>query len=139
MLLSGLLVKSHAQFTQLDLGINGLTCSQCSRSVDMQLRKLAFVQGVQMDLKHTQAIIQLKKEERVNIAAVAKAVEDAGFSVRYLKAKVQPGFFVKETKQDCWTVGEDAYVLLQSRDAGQVASLQFVGKEYMPRQEFKVY
>lgn len=105
----------------------------------MQLRKLPFVENVQMDLKHTRAIIQLKKAVPVDIAAVAKAVENAGFSVQHLKAEVQEGFFVKEANQDCWLVRDDAYVLLQPSGNGQVASLQFVGKEYMPKQEFKNY
>lgn len=66
------------------LGINGLTCSQCSRSVEMQLRKLNFVQDIKMDLKATEAKVYLKDNRNWDWYAFPKAIEDAGFSIRNL-------------------------------------------------------
>lgn len=42
-----------AQFNRVEIGVNGLTCSQCSRGVETERRKLDFVRDVQLDLQHT--------------------------------------------------------------------------------------
>src|ERR1700744_4870126 len=82
-------VVSYAQITEVDLGVNGLTCSQCSRSVEMRIRKLDFVKDVQMNLEHTEGKIFFKENKKVDIDKIAQAVVDAGFSVRTLKATIQ--------------------------------------------------
>src|SRR5579885_2179698 len=81
-----LTVASNAQFTQVELGVDGLTCSACTRSVEMGLRKLDFVKDVKMNLDNTNGVITFKEGIPVSIEKLAKAVSDAGFSVRYLQA-----------------------------------------------------
>lgn len=66
------------------VGINGLTCSQCSRSVEMQLRKLSFIKDIEMDLKATVAKVYLHDNRNWDWYAFPKAVQDAGFSIRNL-------------------------------------------------------
>ncbi|MEP7169040.1 MAG: heavy metal-associated domain-containing protein [Bacteroidota bacterium] len=75
-----------AQFIQAEIGVDGLTCSACSRSVEMSIRKLNFVQDVKMNLDSTNGIVLFKKSSNVEIEKVARAVFNAGYSVRYLKA-----------------------------------------------------
>src|SRR5690606_14870988 len=74
-------LNSQAQFSSAVININGLTCSQCSRSVEMQLKKISSIQKIDMDLKHTTATIHFKQNVTVDLTAVAKAVTNAGFSV----------------------------------------------------------
>src|ERR1700759_2288056 len=81
----------RAQFTWAEIGVDGLTCSACTRSVEMQIRKLDFVDSVSMNLEHTDGKIFFKKGAAVNIEKISQAVVDAGFSVRYLRA----GFLFK--------------------------------------------
>ena len=76
----------YAQFKEVTVGVNGLTCSQCSRSVEMRIRKLAFVADVKMNLEHTEGRIFFKKGDKVNVDKIAAAVVDAGFSVRFWHA-----------------------------------------------------
>ncbi len=45
--------NSKAQFTSAELGVDGLTCSACTRSVELSIRKLDFVKDVQMNLDNT--------------------------------------------------------------------------------------
>ena len=98
-------VRSNAQFVSAMIGVNGLTCSACTRTVEMSIRKLAFVENVTMNLENTEGSITFKANSEVDIEKISKAVFDAGFSVRYLKAvfhfsgeQVQAGNCVKSGK-----------------------------------------
>ncbi len=131
---------AHAQFTQASVGVNGLTCSQCSRSVEMQLRKLPFVKEVSMDLGRTEGTIRFRDKEPVNISAIARAVKDAGFSVRYLEADIDPAT-VQLSGKGCFQFNGDAYYVSQpdGLTSGKVLRLQFVGNDYAPRSAQKGY
>lgn len=76
----------HAQFTTADIAVNGLTCSQCSRSVEMSLKRLDFIEEVEMNLQEPTAHIIFKKNKKVDFAKMATAVKDAGFAVRHIKS-----------------------------------------------------
>ena len=73
-----------AQYTSARIGVNGLTCSACTRSVEMSIRKLPFIENVEMNLENTDGILKFKKGQEVDIFKIAQAVVDAGFSVRFL-------------------------------------------------------
>lgn len=75
---------SAQKITKLEVGINGLTCSQCSRSVEMQLQKLSFLSVIDMDLQNTKANLQIANIGKVDLYAIPKAISDAGFSIRSL-------------------------------------------------------
>lgn len=130
----------HAQFTRASLGINGLTCSQCSRSVEMQLRKLSFVKDVIMDLEQTQGTVIFGENKKVNIEAIAKAVRDAGFSVRFVKADLDLSK-INLNAADCFMLDGNSYTILnlKGKIQGPILHLQFVGKGYMPGNERKAY
>src|SRR5688500_13143650 len=72
----------------VDIGINGLTCSMCSRSVEMSLRRLDFVHNVLMSLETTEGRIFFKQNASINLDQIAKAVVDAGFSVRFVSLQM---------------------------------------------------
>jgi len=127
----------RAQFAKASIGVNGLTCSQCSRSVEVELRKLDFIRNVSMDLEHTQGTILFKDKAKVNIAAIAKAVKNAGFSVRFLKAELDVTLAAPENQ--CLKYRGDTYFLLKPLGNKETATLQFIGKEYMPGKELKRY
>jgi copper chaperone CopZ len=131
--------RAEAQFQKAGLGINGLTCSQCSRSVEMQLRKLSFVQDVRMDLEHTEGVITFKENKPVNIKAIAQAVKDAGFSLRYLDADIKmEGIEIAEN--GCFQLYGDAYYMLRGTAKDKTAlKLRFLGKDFMPKSELKRY
>jgi len=76
---------SIAGIKWVDVGVNGLTCSMCTRSVEMSLRKLDFVDSVVMSLETTEGRIFLEQNVPVNFEQIAKAVVNAGFSVRFMK------------------------------------------------------
>lgn len=108
MLLFGELKVARAQFTEFRFGVNGLTCSQCTRSVEQQLKKLDFVEQVHMDLERTTGKIIPKEGVRVQPKAIAKAISDAGFSIRFLEAELHTSAITQQ-QSACFTYQGTAY------------------------------
>ena len=130
--------QTKAQFSEAEIGVNGLTCSQCSRSVEFSIKKLDFVKEVQMDLEHTQGKINFKPGMKVYIEKIAKAVEDAGFSVRYLTADfvfdnitINAGY--------CFPYENRLYqfVKTETKNLKGTTQLKFIGKSFLPKKEYK--
>ena len=71
----------------VDIGVNGLTCSMCTRSVEMSIRRLDFVDTVVMSLEKAEGRIYFESNLPVNFEQIAKAVVNAGFSVRFIKVQ----------------------------------------------------
>jgi len=128
----------HAQYKEAEIGINGLTCSQCSRSVELRIRKLAFVKDVQMNLEHTEGRVFFKEGEKVEIGKIASAVKDAGFSVRYLKAVYH---FGNETvsKDKCLDLSGDHYTFVRSKEQSLTGDvpMTFLGEKFQEKKEFR--
>ncbi len=74
-----------AGLTWVEVGVNGLTCSVCTQSVERSIKRLEFVESVSMSLENTEGRIYLKKGATVDLRKIAKAVMNAGFSVRFVR------------------------------------------------------
>jgi copper chaperone CopZ len=138
LLLTGGIFKADAQFETVYIGVNGLTCSQCTKSVEMQIRKLDFVADVQMNLEHTEGKVILKKNIKPDMDKIAQAVVNAGFSVRYLQADFVIDHSVTQTGA-CFKYMGDEYVFTdaQKDQLKGTVKLKFIGKKYLPKNEFK--
>lgn len=137
--LLGILLISHAQaqFKSVTVGIDGLTCSMCSNSVEKLIRQLDFVASVTMDLNQTTAEITFKEGKKVNVNEIAKKVVDSGFSVRSIQALFT--FTDTEAKEGKSYVYEgDEYIFLKVPDAVLTGdkNITFIGKKYMSAKEF---
>jgi len=130
--------KLHAQIQSVQIGVNGLTCSQCSRSVEMSIRKLDFVKEVRMNLKNTEGEIFFNEGYKADINKIAKAVVDAGFSVRYLKATI----YFKQlpvSENYCW-INERMYyqfIKTNTQMIDGITTVTFINKQFMPKPEYK--
>ena len=134
-LLSG---KLFAQIQSVQIGVNGLTCSQCSRSVEMSIRKLDFVKEVRMNLANTEGEIFFNEGYKADVNKIAKAIVDAGFSVRYLKATI---YFkqVPVTENYCW-INEGKYyqfIKTNTKVIDGITTVTFINKQFMPKAEYK--
>ena len=143
-ILSGLLTTlpkaASAQFERAEIGVNGLTCSQCSRTVEMSLRKLDFVANIEMNLQHTEGKITFKKNSKPDMDKIAQAVIDAGFSVRYLKAELSNfGQDAEMVSKDCFDLDHNIYVFTETPGdyKGRIIALKFIGKKFLPKNEFR--
>src|SRR5271156_3885967 len=132
------IAPAQAQFQTIFIGVNGLTCSQCSRTVEMSIRKLDFVADVQMNLEHTEGKIFLKNGKKADMAKIAQAVFDAGFSVRYLQADLVLNNAIS-TADQCFNYQGDEYVFVQAhkQSLSGTVHLKFIGKKFLPKNEFR--
>ncbi|MBO9661199.1 MAG: heavy-metal-associated domain-containing protein [Chitinophagaceae bacterium] len=78
-------LAASAQFSKASLQATGLTCAMCSNAINKALQEVPFVASVKSDIKNSVFNIVFKENESVDIDAIRKAVEDAGFSVGGLK------------------------------------------------------
>lgn len=132
LVLSIFLNIANGQTKTATVSISGLTCSQCSRSVEMQLKKLSFIQSIQMDLKATNAKIIIKKGEKTDFIAIAKAVTNAGFSVAGLDATLN--LAPKDVpKNGCFTTVDGKFFVINmpiKNDNSEQLKISFVGKPF---------
>ena len=134
--MAGLPLCGMAQIQSVHIGVNGLTCSQCTRNVEMSLRKLPFVQDVKMNLEHTDGVITLKPKIIFNPRAIAKAVKDAGFSLRFFTATLD--FTRLSTDEPCFEIYGDSYNLMGQKVVPQQPEVvQFIDDGFMPAAALK--
>lgn len=75
---------AFSQPDSLLIGIDGLTCSMCSYSVESMIRSVPEVREVRLDLNANEAWIKLKEGSAPDLSSLLKKVYDAGFSARSL-------------------------------------------------------
>ena len=128
LLFSSIATITKAQFSNIEISIAGLTCSQCSKSVEMQLKKIKFISNIKMDLKSTTAAITTKSDRHIDFNALAKAVTNAGFSVNKITAKLDLSRMTAKNNQ-CYTYMSDSYWLISPPESQQI-NIQFIGKAF---------
>jgi copper chaperone CopZ len=75
---------ADAQIRSAKLQASGLTCAMCARAVYKNLEALPFVEKIDTDLNGSSFLLDFKEGNPVDIDAIRKKVEDAGFSVAAL-------------------------------------------------------
>ena len=136
--LSVLYKNGMAQMGFAYIGVNGLTCSQCSRSVEMSLKKLKFVDKVEMELVKAEGKVYFKPGMVIDLDQVAQAVYDAGFAVRFLKVELD--FNLIPLEGSCFKLASGSFQILE-QSVSQPKNrrlVQLVGKKYLPAKEWKV-
>jgi copper chaperone CopZ len=137
-LLCSFFIQAQAQINEVQIGVDGLTCSQCTRSVEMQIRKLDFVKDVKMNLEHTEGVITFKPNHRVDVDQIAKAVVNAGFSVRYLQAAI---LFSNVNVSDghCFADAGYNYEFIQTKPQtlNGTVMVKFIGDKFVPKKDLK--
>jgi copper chaperone CopZ len=67
--------------TVATLYVNGMGCPLCATNIDLQLERVKGVQTVNVDLGVGKVDLTLGGKERPSPARLARAVEDAGFTL----------------------------------------------------------
>lgn len=127
------------QYKSVEIGVDGLTCSMCTRSTELNIRKLSFVDSVAMDLSNTKGVIFFKKNTEVNLEKIANAVFDAGFSLRYFKAEFFNLNNIDLKKGTCFTYqGSDyKYIGNEEKTISGDIKMTLIGKKFMHTKDFK--
>ena len=90
----GFLLWSSISFSQISkatLQASGLTCALCAKSIYTNLTSLEFIDSVDTDLETSSFLIVFKPGIKLDIDAIRRKVEDAGFSVSKLLLRVDQG------------------------------------------------
>jgi copper chaperone CopZ len=133
-------VLANAQITKASLTASGLTCSMCSKAVKEAIEEVSFVEKVQVDIKNQRYNITFKNESSVDLDALGKAVEDAGFSVASLSVTANvPNVTV--TKDKHLQIGSHYFHFLNAdgKQLNGTTTLKVVDKLFVPAKEFKKY
>jgi copper chaperone CopZ len=133
-------VAANAQFSKASLQASGLTCSMCSKAVKNALEKVTFIDKVQVDIKNQQYNLTFKEAGKVDIDALSKAVEDAGFSVASLKVTAAVNN-LQVQKDDHVEIGGHNFHFLNSNGKQLNGDVTFsvVDKSFVSAKEFKKY
>ncbi len=131
---------ANAQLQKAEFQASGLTCSMCSNAINKALKTVPFIETVNTDLNKNIFEIIFKKNVPVDLDAIKKKVEDAGFSI----AK----FWVIADLHD-QKINNDEHISIDglSFDFMNVKAqtlngsqrLQLIDKNYIPSKEFKKY
>jgi hypothetical protein len=133
--LSSCATLSFGGIKWVDIGVNGLTCSMCTRSVEMSLRRLEFVDSIIMSLETTEGRIYFRENTPINLNDIAKAITNAGFSVRFVK--LQMSF-------DDISVDKDGSFIFQGQTykwldfpnkVDETVGLKLVDENFLPKKE----
>lgn len=129
---------TFGQITKVEVGINGLTCSQCSRSVEMQMKKLDFIHKMQMDLKDTKLEVNLDTLKKIDWYAFPIAIKNAGFSIRNLILKLDE---VSLNPSKPYFIFQNTYFyILDYNDESKLnGNYMVIGDSFMPRRTFSIY
>lgn len=129
--ISSLAFAQNSNIQYVDMGINGLHCSACSFTVEKSLRKVEGVSLVQMDLNERSGKIFFQDNTKVKFEKLAKAIVDAGYSVRYLKVQLREEISID---QDCSYFD---HCLLTGEKQGK--TIRLISKAYLPKKEWKSF
>lgn len=128
----------NAQVTGIRLQASGLTCSMCSNAINKSLKTLPFVANVVADIKTSGFEIELKPDMPFGFDEIKKKVEDAGFSVAKLTAKVN--FGSTEVDNDSHVkVGANNYHFLNisKQQISGVKEIRLLDKGFVTSKEYK--
>lgn len=131
---------AQAQFTRASLQATGLTCAMCSNAINKALEEVPFVESVKSDIKNSAFNIVFKQGAEVEIDAIGKAVEDAGFSVGNLKIT---GTFedLKVDNDQHIKIGKNVFhfIGIGEQSLSGEKTLMLVDKNFLTAKQFKKF
>lgn len=130
--------QAPAQITKVALQASGLTCSMCSKAVQSTLEEVDFVKKVDVDLENQVYGLTFKEGAAVDLDALAKAVEEAGFSVAALKVTADfPQVALQ--KDEHIELGGHYFHFLNGdkRQLGGSTTFSIVDKQFLSAKEFR--
>ncbi|MHA4807515.1 heavy-metal-associated domain-containing protein [Flavitalea flava] len=118
--------------SRVSLTASGLTCSMCSKAIFKSLSKIQAVDKVDADVQNSIFLITFKKDNRIVLEELRKAVQDAGFSVASFRVDV---LFKDEeiaTGIDLMVSGNRfSFPNIQKQKVSGLKTLQIIDKGYL--------
>lgn len=131
---------AKAQFVKADLQVSGLTCSMCSKATEKSLRTLPFISDIKPDLNRNLFVITFKKDVPVNLEAISKKVQNAGFSVNKLTASFNFDN-LKINNNYHFNYAGNTYHFLNVKDEtlNGLTPVTIIDKDFVPASTYKKY
>lgn len=128
----------NAQFSKATLQATGLTCAMCSNAINKALQKVPFVESVKSDIKNSAFSIVFKTGADIDIDALKKAVEDAGFSIGSLRLTGNFSDLVVE-KDKHIKIGNENFHFLngEGQSVNGEKEITVVDKNFVTEKQFK--
>lgn len=108
----------------------------CSRSVEMSLLRLDFVDRVVMSLETTEGRVFFKPDMPVDLNEVARAVVNAGFSVRFVRLQLTFEDIPVASDGSFTFQGQTFQWLDFEKTADDSFALKLIGENFLPKKEF---
>lgn len=120
-------VTSQAQIAKAEIQATGLTCSMCSNAINKQLKSLADVEDVAIDLNTNTFTVTLKDNNSLKPSIFKENVEKAGFFI---------GSLILTVKSE--TIAKKPYVLVDGKlNTDKAIQVQVLDKGYVTDKTFK--
>jgi len=137
----GILLWSNISFSQISkasLQASGLTCALCAKSIYTNLTSLDFIDSVDTDLETSSFLIVFKSGNKLDIDAIRKKVEDAGFSVSKLLLRVdQAGLSIGRDKKI--KIGDSFFhfIDVKTQQTSSSFEMRIIDQKFLSAKEFK--
>jgi copper chaperone CopZ len=134
----GTMINANAQVTKAEIIATGLTCSMCSNAINKQLKALAEVDSVQVDLNTNTFTVYVKKDAKVSPRILKERVEKAGFFVGSMIVTMH--FNQVELSQNA-NIEQEGLRLIATEKESRVLNgnvqLKILDKGYVTQKEYK--
>lgn len=133
-------ISVQAQISKATLTASGLTCSMCSRAIYKSLEKVSFIKEIKANIKESSYDLSFKPDASVDLDAIRKAVEGAGFSVA--KLQITANFNNAEVQNDAMLKvnGENLHFLnVPQQTLTGEKELTLVDEHFLSDKEHKKY
>jgi copper chaperone CopZ len=118
---------SQAQIAKAEIQATGLTCSMCSNAINKQLKSLADVENVEIDLNTNTFTVTLKENNSLKPSVFKENVEKAGFFIGSLILTVKPEM-----------IKNNDYIIVKGKENNaKELQIQVLDKGYVTDKEFK--
>jgi copper chaperone CopZ len=138
LMIISLALITNAQVEKAQFQASGLTCSMCSNAINKALKTVSFIESINTDLNKNLFEITFKKNVPVDLDAIKKKVEDAGFSIA--KFWIVADFKnVKIDKEEHVAVGNFNFHFMnvKQQTLNGEQRLQLIDKDFVSAKEFK--
>lgn len=137
----GILLWSGISFSQISkatLQASGLTCALCAKSIYSNLSALDFIDNVDTDLETSSFLIVFKPGTQLDIDAIRRKVEDAGFSVSKLLLKVDQGGLVIGNDKKI-RIGNNVFhfIHVKTQQTSSSFEMRVIDQKFLSAKEFK--
>jgi copper chaperone CopZ len=122
------------QITKVEIMATGLTCSMCSNAINKQLKTIAEVEKVDIDLNKNLFVVTLKADNKLTPKTFKDKVEKAGFFIGSMVLSVK---FANQNVEDNKQIDNYIFIDTKAQTLNGLAKVKVLDKGYVTAKEYK--